>query len=146
MQFQWLAYLWESFRYQLIITRILPSAVCNPINSLYSPSPELLKAFTLALYIQWKCNPSTVHIVSTPQYTSCNIKDKQSSDCVSNSTRLGLKFNECLTNLGTQREPETKTIHSIIYKGNNRSWVIWDENSRVKSVCRLKWRIICGKE
>lgn len=50
---------------------LLPSAVCNPISSEYSPSPVLLNALTRALYIELKCSPSTVHIVSFPQYTSC---------------------------------------------------------------------------
>lgn len=48
-----------------------PSAVCRPTSSEYSPSPVLLKAFTRALYIELKCSPSTVQIVSFPQYTSC---------------------------------------------------------------------------
>lgn len=48
----------------------LPSAVCSPINSEYSPSPALLNAFTRALYMELKCKPSTVQIVSLPQYTS----------------------------------------------------------------------------
>lgn len=47
-----------------------PSAVWRPINSEYSPSPALLNALTLALYRELKCNPSTVQIVSRPQYTS----------------------------------------------------------------------------
>lgn len=47
-----------------------PSAVWRPINSEYSPSPALLNALTLALYKELKCNPSTVQIVSRPQYTS----------------------------------------------------------------------------
>ncbi|KAE9545122.1 hypothetical protein AGLY_000665 [Aphis glycines] len=50
--------------------------VCNPITSLYSPSPALLNAFTRALYVQLKCNPSTVQMVSVPQYTSCIRKNK----------------------------------------------------------------------
>lgn len=45
----------------------LPSAVCKPISSLYSPSPVLLNAFTRALYIELKCRPSTVQMVSFPQ-------------------------------------------------------------------------------
>lgn len=50
-----------------------PSAVCKPINSEYSPSPIKLNAFTRALYVELKCSPSTVHMASLPQYTSCHV-------------------------------------------------------------------------
>lgn len=62
----------HSIRENLMVTRRRdsPSAVWRPINSEYSPSPALLNALTLALYRELKCNPSTVQIVSRPQYTS----------------------------------------------------------------------------
>lgn len=68
----------------------LPSAVWRPISSEYSPSPVLLNAFTRALYIELKCNPSTVHIVSFPQYTSCRNK-KTGKKCIYSAGKCNLR-------------------------------------------------------
>lgn len=108
----------------------IPSAVCKQIIAEYSPSQKLLNALTRALYIELKCKPSTVQMVSFPQYTSCNtFNSKMVFDLIKELRFIGYILLQSRFLLNVYDE---LNVWFFERKKNSQKLKVWQKISKVK--------------